>query len=236
MLTQIKYALRDQITLRGTALVAAIVVNLLLRLIFGHESNTQMVISSLLLCGMLIICFISDLEAIRSLFRAPISYLTALAPVRSGKILFSRTLVIFLGDILCMAVGIWGILIQMEPPYDGSFEWMDLLFCLIYTLYYLQFILTFFFGASIARSFLSGFKANGFISFLISIAVLYLLTLFDYILIPLSSSTSQYGINTSIMIDFGINAATLVFIALLVFKSALLFFATTYLMERKINL
>jgi len=245
MRNQFKYSARPYWRQRLFAFAAVVVINVF----FGVcgalgpynfiGGIAAIVLSSLSLCALLVVSIIADFESIRDLFSAPMGYGAFLTPVPRWKILLGRAAPIVVQDVAGLAVGATGMLVQMlilsdinpTVSYIGLSPavWSLVAFLLGYS----RFVLALFFGCTLSHSVFFPLRGRGFLAFLATVLALYLCSLADLALVPFGAMR-QAGVFISISIYGGLGS--IVYILLQLVKIAALFCATSYLMERKINL
>lgn len=244
MYNQIKYAARQNLSQRLIAVGFTVLLNIafgicgMLKLYGNNGYLTAITLSSLSFCAILVVNIIVDFELVRSLYTAPSGYLSALTPTPGWKILLGRLIPTVLLDFLGFAVGIAGILLQ---SYNGmalesaDINWPDIWFWIITLLNYLQLVLVIYFACAVTKSLFFRLRLKGFLGFLTVIVVLYAYQLVDLLLIPFATVTRTF-LFVSIVLHLGANIGTVLYVALILVKIAALFFTTSYLIERKINL
>ena len=253
MVTQFKYAFRMHGGLRISLLFAAIVLNIVFGIlgyfdIYGFDGKvTAVVFSSLLLMVVAIVLLTAELDEVRSLCSAPAGYTIFLTPVPAWKILLSRVIAIMVQDIICLSVSIAGVVFQVFVlndmlrtaaylPTSSSVIYYAAWGSLVIFLVCLQITLASFFACVASKSLFAGKRASAFWGVLTAIVAICLLTELDWLLAPFGFVETWFGIFTTITIETGANLGMILYLLLGVCKAAALFFATTYLMERKINL
>ncbi|MCD7946685.1 MAG: hypothetical protein LUG13_00090 [Oscillospiraceae bacterium] len=249
MLNEMKYAVRIHLNQRVIALGATVVLNLIFAICgkTGAAGTAGMItgvtLCSLALCGLIIVNIIADVASIRSLFTAPAGYLYTLTPQPRWKVLLGRVLVILIWDLVTLLIAAFGVAIQAAIFAGGmiqaQFFYPDLTSSLwsaaIFVLYYALVLLSVFFAAAVAKGLLFRIPGRGFLGFLVFCAVLYVHSVLNLLLSPFAHM-SHYGAFFSISITPGANAGMIAFLILMAIELVALFCATTYLMERKVNL
>ena len=252
MFKQLKYEIKARGTLRLAALGTVILLNAGMALIFGALGVLGMagnvlsiVISSVSLAALLLIGLLNDFDAIHRLFVAPAAYLPLLTPVKPWKLLASRTIVNFVQDILFVAVGVLGLFLQIGMAagfptlrITGLFPyWFEsITYGIMFLFDYFFLILTIYFAVALTRTVLAGVRGRTLLAVLAAFGCFYLHNLLNIALYPLNNGTVfQYGPFIAFSINSGSLAGGIASIALAIFRCAALFFATTKLMERKMN-
>lgn len=247
MFNQLKYSTRQNLNQRIFGLAGVLIINLVfgvcgsLRLYGDAWMIVGVVFASLALCGIFIVNIIADFEAIRGLFASPAGYNTALIPVPSWKILLGRLIPIVVLDLVSLAVGVVGIVVQTailsRLTYDsGNWNLNGLGWYLtILVLGYLMVALALFFACALSQSLFFRLRFRGFLGLLATLAVLYGFNLLNLVLAPLGV-VDRMWVFTSISLVADFNAGMVLYMVLSLAESAALFFATAYLMERKINI
>lgn len=249
MKAQFKYSFRASLTLRSVAVGATLIMNIVFGLlgyfdVYGHGGKvTAVTLCSIALCGILGICFATDFYLIHSMCSAPAGYLLGLTPVKSWRIILSRVVTILVEDMICLVIAISGVFVQaliesgsrMPLPGDkyslGTLLWLAVIFILGY-IYATMIILL---GAVLAKSVFYGMRVGTFLAVLATTAVAYVFSLLDFILMPFGA-VENWNIFYSISLVIGPNPGFLAYIMLNVCRIAALFIASSYLMERKINI
>ncbi|MFV0399901.1 MAG: hypothetical protein ACK5LX_04680 [Oscillospiraceae bacterium] len=96
-------------------------------------------------------------------------------------------------------------------------------------------MLAVYFGCALAKSLFFRSRIRGFLGALSVVAVMYLSNILNLVL-GLFLPTSRFGPFISLSVTVGFNAGTIAYILLLLVEIAVLFFTTSRLIERKINL
>lgn len=246
MFVQCKYGVRQGLNQRMIGLGATVLLNigfLLFGTVIGGGilHTTGIVFSSLAMCALFIVNIIADVEIIRSIFTAPIGYNVLMTPVAGWKILLGRVLPMVLLDLASLAVATAGIVLQaLQMAGDSS---MDLgsdpasigWFALILFVNYFALMMAILFGCALSKSVFFRTRARGFLGFLAVCATLYVMNLLDLAL-GVVAPVQRYHMLFAISIHTGFNAGMIGYLVLGIAKTAALFFATSYLIERKVNL
>ncbi len=252
MFKQLKYELMARGTLRLAALGAVILINLGLALIFGGlgvwgdaGEAFAITISSLCMLALMLVALLNDVDALQRLFVAPAAYLALLPPVKPWKLLASRTAINFVQDIVFSAVGILGVCLQVGMY--GNFmdfhvsltpqDWYQaILYGITFIFDYWFLILAIYFGVALTRTVLVGLKGRTALGVLSVFACLWLHNVVNIVLYPFSNGTAR---SISVFLAFTVDIASIpggiAMIVLSILKCAALFYATTKLMERKLN-
>lgn len=251
MAKQYSISLKTRLYLRSTVFVLMILLNTIFAVcgltgIYGSAgtiSMTAVTFSSLIFCTWLVVCVLADYEIIKSLFSAPKGYHTFLAPVAGWKILLGRLAAILTWDIPGFVIGVVGIVIQSfvfsKLPFSRLFEsgnpgW-EIIFILIAVLQFILLLLTIFLMAAFAKSIFFSIKIRALLGALGGILVCYVMSWLDLILIPFSGFERK-GISLIIQISSSDYLAAGIYLILTLLKAAVLFYITSYLLERKVNI
>jgi len=250
MLKQFSYSLKTRIPLRLTAGILMIVLNIIFTVcgvtgIYGNAGKiTAVTFSSLAFCAWLVVCVLADSEMIKSLFSAPKGYYVFLTPVSSRKILMGRLAAILVWDIPGFIIGVIGIIVQAfllaRIPLstlinNNKIDSWEVLSIFLMISQLALFFTTIFFMAALTKSIFFSKKARTLSGILGGLLAVYAMSWFDLILIPFAS-VQRHGILIQISIPSGDYLATGIFLVLTLLKTAVLFYITSYLMERKINI
>ena len=249
MLRQYSLSLKTRISLRLALLVFMIALNIIFALcgltgIYGTAGNiTAVTLSSLAFCAWLVVCVLADYEIIKSLFSAPKGYHIFLAPVSSRKILFGRLAAILTWDIPGFVIGVVGIMVQTFLLSDISFSVFngiknpvgEIMLLLAGLLQFILLFLIIFLMTALTKSIFYSNRVRALLGILGGILIYYIMSWFDLILLPFTTF-NRYGLTLSINITSGNYLAMGIYLALLLLKAAILFYITSYLMERKINI
>lgn len=248
MRAQFKYSLRAYLTPRAIALSAVLVMCLVFGLlgyndIYGYGGKvTAVVLSALGLFGILVVCFITDFEMLRGLCTAPAGYVTLLTPVKSWKLILPRVITILVEDMLCLIAGITGVAIQglivsgyTGDMFWGEFDWSFLWGLAVILLGYIFLIMIVLFCIVLSKSLFYSRRIGTFLAVLATIATAYVFNLLNFVLAPFGAVDSV-GIFYNISLIAGPTLGMAAYSLLSLCKSAALFLASSYLMERKINI
>ncbi len=248
MLKKWMYAIRPRLQMRLWTLFALIVLNLIFGIcgyteLYGTAGLiTAITLSSLALCALFVVNILADYEIIRSLFAAPIGYHVFLTPTASWKILLGHVLSIVVQDTIGFALGIAGIVLQAFifvnhiPQLTGNINIAEIIILLVtWVLYYFLFILTIFLAIVLWKSIFYQYKGRIVWGILTSIGIVYVLNWLYLLLMPFSELTRHgFLFHISLVPDF--NLGMIAYIFLFLCKTAIVFYITAYLMERRMNL
>lgn len=248
MLKLIKHAARISFPQRFTAFAAVVISNLFFLIWTAFDpTNFALHIVAVSVTGcalgaLFIIQIISDVAIKRDLFKAPEGYMALLTPVPSWQILLSRTVAIVAADVIGLTIGIIGVthlalkLGQVGPRVFSYFNFELIAWSVVmFILTYLLIVQAVFFANAMKASVFYRLKSKGFFGLLSALAALYVLSFADFFAAPFGFVAS-YGLVFNISLESGFNAGTIIYILISLCKSAALFFTTSYLIERKINL
>lgn len=244
----IKHMIRISFAQRMTALVATVAINLFFIIWNAFDPNNLALnivavsLSGCSLAALFIVQVISDATINRSLFKSPVGYMTQLTPTPGWKLLLSQTIAIVIPDVIGLFVGITGVtylslkLGQVDSQVYRYFDVQTVVWGLIFfTLFYLLISLAICFARALRASVFYKLRFKGLLSLLSALAALYVLHFADLLVAPFGYLTS-YGTLFSISVGYGFNAGTIAYMLVMLLKSAALFFVTSHLIERKINL
>jgi len=249
MLRQYSLSLKTRFSLRLAASGLMIALNIIFAIcgltgIYGSAGKiTAVTLSALIFCAWLVVCVLADYEIVKSLFSAPKGYHIFLAPVSSRKILLSRLAAILTWDIPGFVIGVFGIVVQSfllaETPFSTLLQIRnpinEIFFIILAILQYLLVFLTIFLMAAFTKSIFFSKRARALLGILSGIVICYVMTFFDLILVPFTT-VSRYGLSLSLSISTTNYLAMGIYLVLTLIKAAILFYITSYLMERKINI
>lgn len=243
---QFRVAFRTGLSQRITMLLVCIAVNLgfLLAWQMGARHPAVQIVgvvfSGISLTGVIVVQIISDVKIIRGVFRAPGAYTVMMAPVPGYKILFGRAAAIIVMDVIGFSVAILGQLLHSfllgglgemwHWAPGGLVGWSVVVFLLFYSLL----ILALFFAESLRAGIFYRRRLRGFLGLLAAVVALAVLSLLDFLLLPFGM-VYRFGFFFNITLRMSLNPGMLLFIVLTLVKSAVLFLATSYGIERKIN-
>ena len=251
MLSLINFAARIQLKNRivSMAFLAAVCIamQILTLTAKGAVAQTMLLIAgplAIMIAMILAVTFniIADAASLRNVFTSPSGYLPMLAPVPGWRLLLSRVLPIVFFDSVCIILGYIGFLrlalgytsLSLISGLPSSTEWLTPLKTL-WALEFIQIILLAFLSCALAKSIFFRFRqriALGIISFFL---IRYLLSLLDILLAPFAMHSGN-GPMLVMHITTGFNAGMIAYVILGIFKITGLFFITSHLIERKINL
>jgi hypothetical protein len=252
MKAQFKYAFKTGIHIRG--IVFAVVFVMMATFIILGSLGWMPVgahITAVSLGGMAIAAMIAanigcDILVIRRMFAAPESYLYLLTPVPRWKMLFASAITMLVLDFITTAVviigevwlsfnftGIGGDLIlsglRQNP---GDFLYLVWGIPLMIA-GYLLIMMIILFAVTAKRSVFFKMPASGLLSFLAACACVYAVSLLQLIL-ALFGTIQRYGL--FIVVNINNTAALPVWVLLTLLEAAGLFFVTSKLMERRMNI
>lgn len=258
MSKQIYYEIRAQGHLRMIALAGTLALNVAMALIFGYADVLgtagrilSVVFSGIMCMVALILSVVITNDSFRRLFNAPAAYAIHLTPVPGWKLLGSRLLVSIVQDLLILIVSVVGVVMQslilantavdfsglreifMLHPEVVSFIWRGVLVLALGILY--LYVLTYFYQ-TFARTILNNVFARKFLSLIATIVIVYLLSLLDIAMFPLAESTFNYGAFLHLQFSPFSNGALIAWSAIMIVRIAALFVATSYMLQRRINL
>jgi len=190
----------------------------------------------------------SDVIIARRMFASPEAYLHSLTPDPKWKILLASSVTMLVMDFVSMAIVIvqevWlsFIVAGLEHTWD-LFMWgirqnpTEMIYAywsipLLMALYLLV-LMIIFFCVTAKKSFLFKMPASGLLAFLLTCGCFYAVSLSQLILIPFGS-VHRYGL--FILIELSGIAVLPVGLLLMLAEAAILFYFTSKLMERKMNI
>ena len=197
---------------------------------------------------MFIVNIISDVSIIRRMYSAPRGYLYALTPVPRRKTLLASLITMAVMDIVTMAVAIasvvWTSLILAGNYYSVwgvvrdaiSSNTSEVLFGLWYValliIGYLLIMIFIMFCITIRKSVFYNKPAGGIMTALLGVATFYIGTLMTFVLAPFGT-VYRSGMFFNITIG---RAGLIAYVFLILIQAAALFYITSDLMERKLNI
>ncbi len=248
MLSLIRHFARIASARRWTALIAMLAVNVLFivwtalvpRSLALHIVGVSL--SGVALCALFIFQILSDASIDRYLFKAPHGYSANLLPVRGWKLLLSRTVAIVAQDVVGLMLAIAGstyLSLRLGGEGERVFRYFDaeaiLTGALFFIAGYTLIVLAVAFARVLSASVFFKTKGRGVLSLLVTIAALYALSFLNFLAAPFGYLQS-YGTTFLISVDYGMSAGTLAYLIALLAQCAVLFFVSSHIMERKINL
>jgi hypothetical protein len=252
MKAQFKYAFMTGINIRGiifAVIFAMMAIFIILGLLGGMPVPAHITAVSLggvAIAVMFAANIYSDVSIIKRMFAVPEAYLHLLTPVPRRKILLASVITMLVMDFITMAVVITG---QVWLSFNlTGFKWnailsaartnpYDLLLAawgiLEFIAGYLLLMMIILLGVTAKKSIFFKLPASGLLAFLLACACVYAFSLLQLILAPFGT-VLRNGLLIIVNIN---NAAGLLVISLLtVLEAAGLFFATSKLMERRMNI
>lgn len=248
MKAQFKYSFMEHFSKRGITVAVVLLMNLVFGVLgYNNVYGEGWKIAAVTLCSValfaiFVMCIITDFEMLRGICSAPAGYAMLLPPVQSWKIILPRVVTIVIEDLILFTIGIAGVVVQSFVldgfPYNTFWENVDrtdfwgvgfLILGYIYTVLLVLFCIV------LAKSVFSNIKAGGFLAVLTTVVVAYVLSLFDFALAPFGV-IENVKMFYSVQLVIGANAGMFLYILLSLCRSAALFLACSYLMERKINI
>lgn len=249
MKAQFKYSFMEHFSKRGITVAVVLLMNLVFGVLgYNNVYGEGWKIAAVTLCSValfaiFVMCIITDFEMLRGICSAPAGYATLLPPVQSWKIILPRVVTIVVEDLILFTIGITGVVVQSFVldgfPSDMSLkiaELNNMLWgILLILLGYIYTVLLVLFCIVLAKSIFSNIKAGGFLAVLTTVGVVYVLSLLDFVLAPFGVIENIKMFYT-VQLVIGANAGMFFYILLNLCRSAALFLACSYLMERKVNI
>ncbi len=199
-------------------------------------------LSGCALCALFIFNILGDASIDRYVFKAPQAYSANLLPVKSWKLLLSRTIAIVAQDVIGLGLSIAGTTYlslrlggvgEAVAPFFG-FEAI-LSGVLFFIAGYLLIVLAVAFARILSSSVFYTMKGRGILSLLTTLLALYVLSFLDFLAAPFGYVQS-FGTMFVINVDSGLSAGAIAYLLALLAQCAALFLVSSHLMERKINL
>lgn len=253
MKAQFKYALRQAMPLRATAFTIMAVMNIVFGFlgyfnIWGNGGKiTAVTLSSVALCSIFVINIIADVDVNKSLFSAPEGYLNAMIPVKSWKILLARSVSVIFEDILALAAGIAGVVLQSlilsgligVGASHAIGKWGvigDVIPGMIMILLgYAYIVMLITFGSAICNSWFFSIRGRNLFTVLAVFGAAWAFNLLNIVLMPFG-----YHENWKIFYNITLTSINSVggvaYMLLTCLKITVLFIVSANLMERKVNL
>jgi hypothetical protein len=252
MKAQFKYAFMTGINIRGIifavifAMMAIFIILGLLGWMPVPAHITAVSLGGVATAVMFAANIYSDVSIIRRMFAVPEAYLHLLTPVPRRKTLLASVITMLVMDFITMAVVITG---QVWLSFNlTGFKWntilsaartnpYDLLLAtwgiLEFIAGYLLLIMIILLGVTAKKSIFFKLPASGLLAFLLACACVYAFSLLQLILAPFGTV-----LRNGLLIIINVNnaAGLLVLLLLTVLEAAGLFFATSKLMERRMNI
>ncbi len=199
-------------------------------------------LSGCALCALFIFNILGDASIDRYMFKAPQGYSVNLVPVKSWKLLLSRTIAIVAQDVIGLALGIAGTTYLslrlggvgeiVAPYFDFEAVFGGVLF---FIACYLLIVLAVAFARILSASVFYTMKGRSILSLLTTLAALYVLSFLDFLAAPFGYVQS-FGTMFIINVDYGLSAGAIAYLLAILAQCAVLFIVSSHLMERKINL
>ncbi len=176
------------------------------------------------------------------LFKAPQGYSVHLFPVKGWKLLLSRTIAIVAQDAVGLILSVSAVTYlalklggvgERVSEYVGAETYI----CgaLLFIVAYLLIVLAAAFARTLSASVFFKLKGRGVLSLLVTIAALYALSFLNFLAAPFGF-VQNYGSMFHITVGAGLSAGMIAYMLANLLQCAALFLASSYLMERKINL
>lgn len=198
--------------------------------------------SSIFFCVWLVTSIISDYETAKSVYTPPKGYHLFLAPVPAWKILLGRIAAILTWDVTGFIIGVFGITVQSFILADVSFSklfeirqpvWIAY-FLILGLLQFVLMLLVIFLMAALTKSIFYSFKGRSLFGIGSGLLIAYVLHLLNLILMPFTT-VNRHGMTLALNITSHNGFAAAVYLGLTFVKIAAVFYITSYLMERRIN-
>ncbi len=199
-------------------------------------------LSGCALCALFIFNILGDASIDRYLFKAPNGYAVNLMPVKSWKLLLSRTIAIVAQDVIGLMLGVaattylslrlGGVGELVAPYFDFEAIFGGALF---FIAGYLLVVLAVAFARILSASVFYTMKGRGILSLLTTLLALYALSFLDFLAAPFGYVQS-YGTMFIINVGSGFSAGAVAYLLAILAQCAVLFIVSSHLMERKINL
>ena len=251
MKAHFKYTLRAGMSGRLPAFAVIFAMNLVfivlgsLGLLPLAAHITAVSLSGTAIAVMGVFNIVGDVAIIRRMFSAPGAYIYALTPAPRYKTLLSSILAIVLLNVvtMCVSIASVGILALNLAGLYTSIDFWAIFGTNIHVLYsllpialtlvwYLLFLMIIVFCIAVRKSLLHNKPAGGFLSVLLAFGVLYAVSLSAILLAPFGA-VSRYKMFFTVTLGY----TGMAMYALLIFiEVAALFFLTSRLLERKVNI
>ena len=251
MKAQFKYAFRQNMSLRLTALAAAVLINLAFGAMgyFRLTNNSMLVtataVSGLSLAGLFIVNIIADWISLRNVIGTPGGYLYALTPSHSGRLLFARAAAAVSQDCVAIFIGTAGVLWQVFNlvSYHGihirPFQWITASqiarSALMYIMMYSNGVMLVVFGAALVNTVFFVKRGKFWLGLLGALAASWALNLLNYALIPLTG-TDYWRTLQNIALSSGASMNLISYVLLSFVRIGALWIASSLLLEKKANL
>jgi len=213
----------------------------------GAALITAVALSGTAIAVMAVFNVIGDISIGNSMFSTSGAPFYALTPAPRGNTLLASVIVMFVMDIITMAISIWGVIIlsvnlatfysgltftQMMPDMSNvELQYVLLQFAWGIALYFFIVMLIMFCRA-FRKSVLYTKHAGGFLAFLVGVGIFYLSTVSTLLLAPFGTVTRLYGFFTVSLGPLGMG----MYVLLLLILAAVMFVLTSRLIERKMNI
>ena len=244
MYKQLYYGTKNGFNLRVITLLIVIAINLILFISANPSLNVSiaivMTVSSFSFIGLVFVNLIVTFSNLHKIFSPPDSYFTLLAPVSSYKILLGNIIPSVLFDSIGFVVGVgWMLLHAVRfSGWDTTGEFTGLGYLwfavAIILIGYAILLVAFTFLKTISRSVFYRFPLRRLFSLAATFAAMLALSWLNLLLVPFGI-VERFGIFIAISLQTSHLDAFLVFLVMLL-QAAILFFATAYLMDRRMNI
>jgi hypothetical protein len=250
---QFKHAFLSGLSVRGYVFAVVLMVNAAfislgaMGLLPLAGQITVVGVSGMSIAVMMVVNVIGDIGIVRRMFSAPDAYFYALTPAPRWKTMLSSLLTMAALDIITMAVSIAGVAwlsMQLAGVSFGMSFWRAALWqgfgdvmitiwsVIIVIAGYLLIWTVILFCITVRKSLLFNAPAGGFLTAVMAAGVLYAISLTNVLLIPFGS-VSRWGMSFTVTVG---TAGTVAYGILIMLQAAALFYATSALMERKMNI
>ena len=246
---QIYYSTKSRLTMRLTALAVVVLGNLIFFIVPGNTvfATLAIVFASFGFMGLCAINLFVSFSNLDGIFKAPRSYLTALAPVSSWKLMLGNIIPAVLFDTVGFLIGITGIFLQTTGLvfYFGDMagtmgspiqSYQYFIFAIISGLAFYGLLLTgFLFWRAVSRSILYRYPLRNLLGFVITIAAMTVVSWFNILLIPFGELVGC-GPFFSISICHYAGGHMAVMVLSILLQAAALLLAASHIMNRRINI
>ncbi len=247
MKAQIKYAFLNQWHRRKLSIILPIFifypVIALYNIMDGKNAGIDITSATglsafLFMIASLSLCIAADYDAIHTMFSGPHGYVEYLAPVPGWKRLLAKTASLAAADSICVALNMAGFivnwyLVEKNVGIDVfSNPWRTVNIFLSYFCCIMLVLL----AAALHHSYFSAIRIGWLPTLLALMVIAYVMNLMNLLMLPFSSNAYHWGLQLSITLNVATGPALFIYLILKLCKAGLLFGATAYIMERKINI
>jgi len=249
-----KYAFLNGLYVRGIVFAVIFTMNTIFMLlgVFGllpfAANVTAVSLGGVAIALMFAVNIIGDVSIARRMYHSPDAYVGMLAPIPRWKMLFTSVITMTIMDVVTMATVIYQevwlsfklagtqrIMSNfIQAIQDNPSEMLFIIWSILMIIAgYLLLLMIIFFCVTVEKSIFYKMKASGLLTFLSACGLLYILSLPQAVFIPFGT-IERFSI--FFLINLSGTAVLPIAFFILLLEAAVLFYITSKLMERRINL